>query len=105
MSNNIIEITDLRKELRGKQILNGLSVDIKEGETFVLVGQSGIGKSVLFKHITGIMHPDSGSIKIKGREPLELCFSRKLTSKYFAGRLLSDLGQSILPLFPRPDNL
>ncbi len=68
MSNNIIEIADLKKELRGKQILNGLTVDIKEGETFVLVGQSGIGKSVLFKHITGLMHPDSGSIKIKGKE-------------------------------------
>lgn len=66
--NNIIEIHNLKKELRGRFVLNGLNIQIKEGETFVLVGQSGIGKSVLLKHLTGLMHPDSGSIKIKGQE-------------------------------------
>ncbi len=65
---NIIEVKELRKRLRGRDILNGLSVDVKEGETLVLVGQSGIGKSVLLKHLTGLMQPDSGSIKIKGQE-------------------------------------
>ncbi len=65
---NIIEVKEVRKKLRGRDILNGLSVDVKEGETLVLVGQSGIGKSVLLKHLTGLMQPDSGSIKIKGQE-------------------------------------
>lgn len=65
---NIIEIKGLKKQLRGRNVLNGLDIDIKEGETFVLVGQSGTGKSVLLKHLTGLMEPDEGTIKIKGHE-------------------------------------
>lgn len=65
---NIIEIKNLKKFLRDRYVLNGLTVNIKEGETFVLVGQSGTGKSVLLKHITGLMDSDSGSIFIKGKD-------------------------------------
>ncbi|MGL4393686.1 MAG: ABC transporter ATP-binding protein [Brevinema sp.] len=65
---NIIEINNLTKFLRDRNVLNGLTVDIQESETFVLVGQSGTGKSVLLKHLTGLMYPDSGTIKIKGQD-------------------------------------
>lgn len=65
--NNIIEIKDIKKFLRDRYVLDGLTVDIREGETFVLVGQSGTGKSVLLKHLTGLMYPDSGTITINGQ--------------------------------------
>ncbi|MGL4562298.1 MAG: ABC transporter ATP-binding protein [Brevinema sp.] len=65
---NIIEIKNLTKFLRDRNVLDNLSIDIHEGETFVLVGQSGVGKSVLLKHLTGLMYPDSGSISIKGND-------------------------------------
>jgi len=66
--NNIIEVKNLKKFLRDRYVLDGLTVDIKEGENFVLVGQSGTGKSVLLKHITGLMKADEGSIFIKGKD-------------------------------------
>lgn len=66
--NNIIEVRNLKKKLRDRYVLDGLSLDIREGETFVIVGQSGTGKSVLLKHLTGLMYPDEGSIVIKGKE-------------------------------------
>ena len=65
---NIIEVKDLKKKLRNNDVLNGLTLSVKEGETFVIVGQSGTGKSVLLKHLTGLMHADSGSITIKGKD-------------------------------------
>ncbi|MGL4388722.1 MAG: ABC transporter ATP-binding protein [Brevinema sp.] len=65
---NIIEINNLTKFLRDRNVLNGLTIDVHESETFVLVGQSGTGKSVLLKHLTGLIYPDSGNIKIKGQD-------------------------------------
>lgn len=64
--NNIIEIYGLKKTLGGKVILDGLDLKIIEGETFVLLGQSGVGKSVLLKHIVGILEADEGDIYIQG---------------------------------------
>ncbi len=64
--NNIIELYGLKKTLGDKVILDGLDLKIIEGETFVLLGQSGVGKSVLLKHIIGILEPDDGDIYIKG---------------------------------------
>lgn len=61
-----IEVIDLKKKLGGKQVLDGLSVGIGEGESFVLLGRSGVGKSVLLKHLVGIMTADSGEIWIDG---------------------------------------
>jgi phospholipid/cholesterol/gamma-HCH transport system ATP-binding protein len=59
-----IKLTGVSKELGGRMVLNGLDLVIYEGETFVLLGQSGIGKSVLLKHIIGLMRPDAGEIEI-----------------------------------------
>lgn len=64
---NIIEISNLTKKLRNQFVLNGLNLNIREGETIVLVGQSGTGKSVLLKHLTGLMYADEGSILINGK--------------------------------------
>ncbi|URA10771.1 ABC transporter ATP-binding protein [Thermospira aquatica] len=63
---DMIEVYDLYKTLNKKKVLDGLTVKIKKGETFVLIGQSGVGKSVLLKHLIGLMRPDSGEIYIDG---------------------------------------
>lgn len=63
-----IKIVELHKSFDGKRVLKGVNLDIEPGETMVIIGQSGSGKSVLIKHIIGIMKPDSGEIYIDGQE-------------------------------------
>jgi len=62
----MIELIDIHKELGGKKVLNGLSLKVESGETMVIIGSSGSGKSVTFKHITGLLKPDSGRILVDG---------------------------------------
>ncbi len=64
----MIEISHLHKSFGNHVILNDLNLTIREGETKVVIGRSGTGKSVLLKNIIGILRPDSGSIKISGTE-------------------------------------
>lgn len=64
----MIDISHLHKSFGNHVILNDLNLTIKEGETKVIIGRSGTGKSVLLKNIIGILRPDSGSIKINGTE-------------------------------------
>lgn len=61
-----IEIRDLSKSFNGKEVLKGLNLDIHDGEVLTVIGGSGQGKSVLFKHVLGIFKPDGGSIIIDG---------------------------------------
>jgi phospholipid/cholesterol/gamma-HCH transport system ATP-binding protein len=65
---NKIEVRGLRKNFGSKVVLNGVDLDVPAGESLVVIGGSGTGKSVLIKNIIGIMAPDSGSIKIDGTE-------------------------------------
>ena len=53
-------------------ILNNLNLTVQRGETKAIIGRSGVGKSVLLKNIVGLIHPDSGSIKINGVEVTNL---------------------------------
>lgn len=64
----MIEISHLHKSFGNHVILNDLNLTIREGETKVIIGRSGTGKSVLLKNIIGILRPDLGSIKISGTE-------------------------------------
>jgi phospholipid/cholesterol/gamma-HCH transport system ATP-binding protein len=64
----MIEIRGLKKRLGRRQVLDGLDLDVSKGETLVVLGPSGTGKSVLLKHIIGLMSPDEGSIKVDGEE-------------------------------------
>lgn len=64
----LLEITDLHKSFDGKVIYDGLNLTLQPGELAVIMGRSGTGKSVLLKHLTGLLRPDSGSIKIDGKE-------------------------------------
>ncbi len=60
--NNKIEIVDLKKSFSGKEVLTGTSFAIKEGEIYSIIGKSGTGKSVILKHLIGLLKPDSGEI-------------------------------------------
>ena len=62
---NLIEVRDLKQTLSGQEILRGVNLDIPRGETLVLLGQSGGGKSVFLRHLIGLMRPISGSIRIE----------------------------------------
>ncbi|MEI8012114.1 MAG: ATP-binding cassette domain-containing protein, partial [Candidatus Omnitrophota bacterium] len=60
----MIEIIDLYKSFDKARVLNGLNLHVRPGETKVIIGRSGAGKSVLLKSILGILRPDSGQIRI-----------------------------------------
>jgi len=64
----MIRVRGLRKRLGAKQVLDGVDLDIQAGETVVVMGRSGSGKSVLLKHIIGLMTPDEGSIEVEEQE-------------------------------------
>ena len=63
-----IKIRDLKKSFGDKVVLDGANLDVWPGESVVIIGQSGVGKSVLIKCIIGILKPDSGTIEINGEE-------------------------------------
>ena len=63
-----IELIDIHKAFGPKQILRGLSLEVREGETVALVGFSGGGKSVTLKHIAGLLIPDQGRVIVDGQE-------------------------------------
>ncbi len=68
----MIEINNLSKSFGTNVVLNQLNLKVKTGETKVIIGRSGAGKSVLLKSIVGLVRPDQGSIKINGVEVTNL---------------------------------
>ena len=63
-----ISLQNLYKAFDGKQVLNDLSIDVEKGESLVIVGGSGTGKSVAIKHIIGLLKPDRGRVLIAGED-------------------------------------
>jgi phospholipid/cholesterol/gamma-HCH transport system ATP-binding protein len=68
----MIRFSDVHKAFGLKQVLNGMSLDIPDGETTVIIGFSGTGKSVALKHIVGLLEPDSGGVEVDGQLVHEL---------------------------------
>ncbi len=64
----MIEVRDLKKRFGAQPVLDGVSFQIEEGEALVIIGRSGGGKSVLLKHIIGLLQPDSGAVVIEGED-------------------------------------
>ena len=64
----MIRLNDVYKAFGPKRVLEGFSLDVVEGETMVIVGYSGTGKSVAIKHIVGLLEPDSGEVWVDGLE-------------------------------------
>lgn len=63
----MISIKNLKKSFGDKRVLNGVNLDIHKGETLVIIGRSGCGKSVMLKHIIGLLTPDEGEVIIEGQ--------------------------------------
>ena len=63
----MIEFRDLHKGFGAKSVLTGFSLQVRDGETMVIIGFSGSGKSVALKHIVGLLHPDAGDVIVDGR--------------------------------------
>ena len=66
-SSPMIAVRSLAKKIDQQEILRGVNLEVKTGETLVIIGRSGGGKSVLLKHIVGLMEPDAGEIWIQGQ--------------------------------------
>jgi phospholipid/cholesterol/gamma-HCH transport system ATP-binding protein len=92
-----IDLVDLHKSFNGKVVLNGLNLSIAKGESVVLVGPSGTGKSVLLKHIIGLIRPDSGKVAIDGTDLWSLsekelnAFRRRFGMSFQEGALFDSM--------------
>lgn len=85
-----LAVSDLRKSMGTQEVLRGVDLEIKRGECVVILGQSGEGKSVLLKHLIGLIAPDSGSIRIDGEEIVGLSERRLNPVRRKLGVLFQD---------------
>jgi phospholipid/cholesterol/gamma-HCH transport system ATP-binding protein len=91
----MITVQDIRKSFDGSTVLKGISFDVRDGETLVVLGKSGCGKSILLKMIIGLMKPDSGSIVVDGGDVVSMSYGqlRQVRLKFgflFQGAALFD---------------
>ena len=91
----MIKIKELYKKFNNQAVLKGVNLEIKKGETIVIMGQSGCGKSVLLKHIIGVLDPDEGTLEIDGISLTESSIKildelRKKVGMLFQGAALFD---------------
>lgn len=91
----MIEVRDLEKSFGAQKVLDGISFRIESGESAVIIGSSGCGKSVLLKHLIGLIQPDAGEIiiddeKITGLSERELLGVRRKFGMLFQSAALFD---------------
>jgi phospholipid/cholesterol/gamma-HCH transport system ATP-binding protein len=91
----VIEVNDLWKAFKGNQVLKGITLTIPEGQTYVVLGGSGSGKTVLMKHVIGLFKPDRGSVTVNGVELSSLSGralteARRVFGMVFQGAALFD---------------
>ncbi|MDP9254433.1 MAG: ATP-binding cassette domain-containing protein [Verrucomicrobiota bacterium] len=75
----MIAVRSLAKKIGRQEILRGVDLTVAKGETLAIIGRSGVGKSVLLKHLIGLMRPDAGEIWIEGQSIIGLS-ERKLAA-------------------------
>ena len=98
---NILEIRDLRVNFGGICAVDGISLDVEEGKIVTLIGANGAGKSTILRAVSGIVKPQSGSIKFKGDELVGLT-PDKIVSK---GVTLVPEGRRVFPNLTVLENL
>src|ERR1700759_3079949 len=88
-----VKVRGLHKNFRGQAVLKGLELEVIPGETFVIMGPSGSGKSVLLKEIIGLEPPDSGEILINGEanQNLGVMEQFRIAMVFQSGGLLNSL--------------
>ncbi len=64
----MIEVINLSKTFQGRSVLDTMNLTVQTGETMVIIGRSGCGKSVTLKHILGLLHPDSGQVLVDSQD-------------------------------------
>ena len=75
----MIEVRNLNKSFGSKQVLRGVDLSLEDGKTLVVLGRSGSGKSVILKHLIGLLKPDEGEVLVEG-EPITQLPERELTA-------------------------
>ena len=68
MRMTLVRLDNVHKTFNGFPVLNGIDLEIHQGETLVIIGRSGTGKSVTLKHIIGLLAPDRGRVTVFGRD-------------------------------------
>jgi len=91
----MIRIEGLWKSFGDKEVLRGITLDVEEGTTFVVLGASGSGKTVLLKHVIGLLKPDRGSVRVDGMDisaldGRQLTEARRVFGMVFQGAALFD---------------
>ncbi len=91
----MIEVIDLHKSFDGNNVLRGIDLTVETGTTYVILGSSGSGKTVLMKHVIGLLRPDRGSVRVDGveistLEGRELTEARRQFGMVFQGAALFD---------------
>jgi phospholipid/cholesterol/gamma-HCH transport system ATP-binding protein len=83
----MIEVRDLKRSFGANAILDGVSFRIEKGESVVIIGRSGGGKSVLLKHIIGLLKPDAGEVRIDGENIVPMSERELLRVRHKFGML------------------
>jgi phospholipid/cholesterol/gamma-HCH transport system ATP-binding protein len=91
----MIQFKNVEKSFGDKKVLKGINLEIRKGETLVIIGKSGCGKSVMLKHILGLLKPDKGEVIVEGQDIVkmtrkELYAIRKKFGFLFQGAALFD---------------
>jgi len=91
----VIEVRDLHKAFGDNHVLRGISLQVEDGTTFVVLGGSGSGKTVLMKHVIGLLKPDQGTVFVDGVEIPKLdgralTEARRMFGMVFQGAALFD---------------
>jgi phospholipid/cholesterol/gamma-HCH transport system ATP-binding protein len=83
----IIELAGVHRSFNGHAVLEGVDLSVREGETLVIIGRSGTGKSVALKHIMGLLSPDRGTVSVFGENLATLSWRRVLALRLKIGYL------------------
>ncbi len=91
----MIEVRNLSKSFDGRPVLRDVTIEVREGETLAIIGRSGSGKSVLVKHLIGLLRPDDGEVLVDGEKLASLSYKdlRRVRRKFgvlFQGGALFD---------------